>query len=531
MTLIPSFIRRLTLPVLLSVLTGGCAAPQVVSYHGRSFVPVADPPVVRDKQVKPMVVVTSSIDEEAQALYENGYQLVGFSKFVSPLAPMLASTNARATARAQGADYVLTNKPQSAGMGQHFFLATYWLSPRPDAFIFGAYYDNPPDPLLAMIGCQANFIAITGVVPGSPAEVGGLRTGDVVLTVSDLAVSSAAQLDTLIVNNAGKSVDVRIVRNGNPITLQVQLNADHPRRSSRSDPAKQITGIDFERVKFDKVDRKRYKRKKGLFVNGITPGSAACTADLRSGDLVIKAAGKTFKSPDQLRALTRRGRTFQLEVIRQQQPLSVRIDPTVQPAPRLRIAEASHGFPWQESTGKDWSAMVAAIQAGQAALGAMQSYTSTIAEQGEAQKAEHFRVAQQMAASRPRVEQRRGRYFARTDRGHYVQISSATAAKLGQRPDALVEEGRGGRGYLTDSMGNRILVQEPQPQFGTLARVRPVASDQDAAFSEGLREGAIVHAETMSQLNRWWADKIHDFAWAGSSSGARRGGSNVRFRP
>ena len=158
---------------------------------------------------KPTVVVSDALDTEAEALYRQGYQLVGFSKFVSPLAPMLAKANASATAQARGADYVLANRPQPASLGQHFYLATYWRSPEPRSFILGAYYDDPPATFLAMIGCRAGIVAITGVVPATPAQQAGLRDGDVVRSVAGSPVSSAAQLDDLIVQHAGRRVLVR----------------------------------------------------------------------------------------------------------------------------------------------------------------------------------------------------------------------------------------------------------------------------------------------------------------------------------
>ena len=493
---------------------GGCAAPQIVSYHGRSFVPVSDVHETGGKAAEPTVVVSDDVDLQAKALYDQGYQLVGFSKFVSPLAPMLASVNAKATARARGADHVLASHPRPAALGQHAYLATYWRSPAPDSFIFGAYYDDPPAPILAMIGCGANFVALTGVVPATPAARAGLREGDVVRAVAGTRISSAAQLDHLIVKHADMRVELEVLRDGVTYVREVRLNPDR-RRPGDPRQAQSVAGIDFDRIVFDGADRERFGMKKGLYVSGIAAGSAGCVADLRSGDLITTVNREKFTSADQIGTLAQGGHPFEVDLIRRGQPMSLIVNPGTQPLPRERIPEASHDFPWHESSGKDWSAMAAVINAGHVALGAMQSYTAAVAAQGEAQKAAHFRAAQQMAASRPRVEERRGRYFALTEGGHYVRISGATAAKLAERPDARVREGRRGRGYLTDTTGNRITVQEPQRRATLAATVRPVMPDQDAAFSEGLLEGAIVHAETMSQLNRWWAEKIGDLAFAG----------------
>lgn len=514
MTLIP---RRAPFPVLFAavlMLVGGCAAPQVVSYHGRSFVPVGEFRGPGGEAEEPTVVVSDTVDTQAGMLYEQGYQLVGYSKFVSPLAPMLANANAKATARARGADYVLASRPRPTALGQHAYLATYWRSPQAESFILGAYYDDPPAAILAIIGCRANFVALTGIVPGTPADRAGLQEGDVVRAAAGERISSAAQLDTLIVGRANERIRVTVLRDGDVLELDVRLNPDR-RRPSDARMAPSVTGIDFEALAFDGADRARFGVKKGLYVSGITPGSAGCTADLRSGDLITALNRETFKLAEQFHSLVQQGRPFDVELIRRGQPMSLRIDPGTAPTPRARIPEASHDFPWRESSGKDWSAMAAAISAGRAVLGAMQSYTAATAAQGEAQKAAHFRVAQQMAASRPRVEARRGRYFALTEGGHYVQISGATAAELANRPDARVQEDRRGRGYLTDSLGNRIVVQEPKRPAGPATAVRPAMPDQDAAFHDVLVEGAIIHAETMAQLNRWWARKVKDVAFAG----------------
>ena len=63
-------------------------------------------------------------------------------------------------------------------------------------------------------------MGVVEVVPGSPAAAAGLRAGDLVLDVDGAPVSDAGDLQrVLVADSIGKSIQLRVIRDGQVITL------------------------------------------------------------------------------------------------------------------------------------------------------------------------------------------------------------------------------------------------------------------------------------------------------------------------
>lgn len=72
-------------------------------------------------------------------------------------------------------------------------------------------------------------LLVDRVVPKSPADKAGLATGDVIVGVHGSSVSEAWDIFKALSNSkAGDRVNVKIIRNKKPRTLQVTLDADAP---------------------------------------------------------------------------------------------------------------------------------------------------------------------------------------------------------------------------------------------------------------------------------------------------------------
>jgi putative serine protease PepD len=65
------------------------------------------------------------------------------------------------------------------------------------------------------------------VSPGSPADKGGMKAGDIITQIGDVQVTSVADVFAGIrAHKIGESVTVRVVRNNVPVTLTVKLGSD-----------------------------------------------------------------------------------------------------------------------------------------------------------------------------------------------------------------------------------------------------------------------------------------------------------------
>ena len=83
----------------------------------------------------------------------------------------------------------------------------------------GAYLGLSGDPVEGGVGLK-----LTDVYPGTPADVAGLRVGDVVVTVESKRVTDTKQLSELVGEFVpGETVKMEIIRGGKPQTIDVRL--------------------------------------------------------------------------------------------------------------------------------------------------------------------------------------------------------------------------------------------------------------------------------------------------------------------
>ena len=85
------------------------------------------------------------------------------------------------------------------------------------------YFGSIPD-----FGSDAAGYAISGTAPGSPADKGGMKGGDVIVQMGQQKIGSLDDFDLALRNfKAGDQVDITVLREGTNVTLKVVL--DKPR--------------------------------------------------------------------------------------------------------------------------------------------------------------------------------------------------------------------------------------------------------------------------------------------------------------
>jgi S1-C subfamily serine protease len=73
-------------------------------------------------------------------------------------------------------------------------------------------------------GIDPNGDPVSGVEPGKPADVGGVKDGDIVVSIDDKVIDEEHPLDaTLAQFSPGDTVDVKVLRDGQTVTVQVTL--------------------------------------------------------------------------------------------------------------------------------------------------------------------------------------------------------------------------------------------------------------------------------------------------------------------
>ena len=66
-------------------------------------------------------------------------------------------------------------------------------------------------------------VLVTGVVENSPAEEGGIKEGDVILEINNEKIKDDENLESVIDDNPGKEVEIKIKTRGKIKTLKIKL--------------------------------------------------------------------------------------------------------------------------------------------------------------------------------------------------------------------------------------------------------------------------------------------------------------------
>jgi hypothetical protein len=200
--------------VALAFGLGGCPAPYALSYH--PLLDPADPTLVPGERIEHRWV--EDMDAASQEMYRAGYVMVGYSDMFGTHVPAVAPPAASNWGRSLDAAVVL-----QSNHGQRY-LATYWRLAR--SFVFGAYYDDPPEEARRVVGADEGVIVLE-VVAGSPAAAAFLTPGDLLLRLDGEVIADARWLDAELARPAGGWVVFTLwpLRGKGPLLVPVELTA------------------------------------------------------------------------------------------------------------------------------------------------------------------------------------------------------------------------------------------------------------------------------------------------------------------
>lgn len=90
-----------------------------------------------------------------------------------------------------------------------------------------------PPSLRAHFGAPVEAgVMVSDLVPGGPAEAGGLELGDVIYAIDDQPVAGAGELSRLVSQSGvGNPIEVAVGRDGAPLTLEIVVAKAPPREN------------------------------------------------------------------------------------------------------------------------------------------------------------------------------------------------------------------------------------------------------------------------------------------------------------
>lgn len=135
-------------------------------------------------------------------------------------------------------------------------------------------------------------VVVEGVEPGSPAAAAGAKPGDVIEQVDDVAVLTSIDLERgLLEKSAGAKVLLKVSREKSSKDLELVLaSAKVAGAAPAAAPADLVwrkLGLKLNAVGADAVAKANPQLHGGLVVMDVATGSAAATAGIQKGDILV----------------------------------------------------------------------------------------------------------------------------------------------------------------------------------------------------------------------------------------------------
>jgi len=144
---------------------------------------------------------------------------------------------------------------------------------------------------------EAKGALVSDVTRGGPADKGGIKRGDVIVSFDGKEIKDMSELPYLVAATpVGKVVTVGVIRDGEPLDLSVTIGElKEGKEAEAAEEHKPQLGMSVEEITPDLARNFGLSESKGLVVVQVEEGSAASDAGLRPGDVILEVDQKPVK--------------------------------------------------------------------------------------------------------------------------------------------------------------------------------------------------------------------------------------------
>jgi serine protease Do len=163
----------------------------------------------------------------------------------------------------------------------------------------GIQFDAIENPAINRVYGAGTGVTVAHVVPGTPADQAGLKTGDTITTVDGKKVTKGTELVAEIASRKpGSKVELGFLRNGKQMDASVtvadraklfaaRLNEDDSGNDENT-PRQSKFGITVRKLTPEMAERLDVASDKGVIVQDVKPGSFAEDINLGRGDVILE---------------------------------------------------------------------------------------------------------------------------------------------------------------------------------------------------------------------------------------------------
>jgi serine protease Do len=147
---------------------------------------------------------------------------------------------------------------------------------------------------------------VSHIFEGEPAEQAGLKASDIILELDGKAIQDSSELLRVVAKLVvGKSVDVKILRNGSVMNFKVRVGERKEEKELAWGGISESFGMTVQEMTPDMAEHFGLKGKKGVIITQIEEGSPADDAGLKAQDIILEVNRVNVSSMnDFLKAMT-----------------------------------------------------------------------------------------------------------------------------------------------------------------------------------------------------------------------------------
>jgi serine protease Do len=147
------------------------------------------------------------------------------------------------------------------------------------------------------------------VTEGSPAEMGGMERGDVIISFDGKKIKEMSSLPPMVAGTpVGKTVEVIVIRKGEEKGLTVEIGElkEETRIAAGAIPdIEESFGLSAQELTPELAESLSLKGEKGVVVSGVKKGSPASEAGLQRGDLIQELENEPVENMDDYKRIMR----------------------------------------------------------------------------------------------------------------------------------------------------------------------------------------------------------------------------------
>ena len=198
----------------------------------------------------------------------------------------------------------------------------------------GVQIQTVTDEIAETLGLDKARGALVGdAARDGPAEKGGIKAGDVILTFDGKPVAEMRDLPKIVADTpVGKNVDVVVLRKGEELTLKIEIGrledgekqtaSDDTKDEPAAEPEKTDVVIGLTLQEITDADREAEsigEDVKGVLITEVAPGTNAADKGIQAGEILVEVGQEPVATPsdvaERIDALKKEGRKNALMMV------------------------------------------------------------------------------------------------------------------------------------------------------------------------------------------------------------------------